>query len=53
MSLFGRWNWWLPVWAARIMRVEPHAAVPEQRRGGVITRQGLSGEPEQPVVLEK
>ncbi len=21
--LFGRWNWWLPRWAARIMRVEP------------------------------
>lgn len=23
VSLFGRWNWWLPVWAARILRVEP------------------------------
>jgi len=21
--LFGRWNWWLPVWVAKIMRVEP------------------------------
>jgi RND superfamily putative drug exporter len=21
--LFGRWNWWLPAWIARIMRVEP------------------------------
>jgi RND superfamily putative drug exporter len=21
--LFGRWNWWLPVWIAKIMRVEP------------------------------
>jgi RND superfamily putative drug exporter len=34
VSLFGRWNWWLPAWAARPMRVEPHAAIPEQRRGG-------------------
>ena len=23
VSLFGRWNWWLPTWAARILRVEP------------------------------
>ena len=23
ISLFGRWNWWLPDWAARILRVEP------------------------------
>ncbi len=29
VSLFGRWNWWLPVWAARLVRVEPHAAVRE------------------------
>jgi RND superfamily putative drug exporter len=21
VSLFGRWNWWLPVWAARLLRV--------------------------------
>jgi putative drug exporter of the RND superfamily len=21
--LFGRWNWWLPAWLAKIMRVEP------------------------------
>jgi putative drug exporter of the RND superfamily len=34
VSLFGRWNWWLPSWAARPLRVEPHAAIPEQRRGG-------------------
>ena len=34
VSMFGRWNWWLPSWAARTMRVEPHAAVPEQRRSG-------------------
>jgi RND superfamily putative drug exporter len=23
VSLFGRWNWWLPVWAARLLRVPP------------------------------
>jgi RND superfamily putative drug exporter len=23
VSLFGRYNWWLPTWAARILRVEP------------------------------
>jgi putative drug exporter of the RND superfamily len=33
VSLFGKWNWWLPSWAARPLRVEPHAAIPEPRRG--------------------
>jgi RND superfamily putative drug exporter len=23
VSLFGRWNWWLPEWPARLLRVEP------------------------------
>jgi RND superfamily putative drug exporter len=23
VSLFGRWNWWLPGWAARVLRVPP------------------------------
>ncbi len=32
VSLFGRWNWWLPSWAAKPLMVEPHAAIPEQRR---------------------
>jgi RND superfamily putative drug exporter len=32
VSLFGRWNWWIPSWAARPLRVEPHAAIPEPRR---------------------
>ena len=26
VSLFGRWNWWLPRWPARVLRVEPSAA---------------------------
>jgi putative drug exporter of the RND superfamily len=23
VSLFGAYNWWLPTWAARLLRVEP------------------------------
>ena len=23
VSLFGRWNWWLPAWAAKILRTTP------------------------------
>jgi putative drug exporter of the RND superfamily len=26
VSLFGRWNWWLPSWAARLIRVAPSPA---------------------------
>ena len=26
VSLFGRWNWWLPAPAARLLRVEPSRA---------------------------
>jgi RND superfamily putative drug exporter len=29
VSLFGRWNWWLPAWAARLLRVVPSPARPE------------------------
>jgi putative drug exporter of the RND superfamily len=28
VALFGRWNWWLPDWAARILRVEPSPLPP-------------------------
>ena len=28
MKLFGRWNWWLPDWAAKIVRVEPSPLAP-------------------------
>jgi len=34
VSLFGRWNWWLPAWLARPLRLQPSAAtieVPRQR----------------------
>ncbi len=32
VSLFGKWNWWLPSWAAKPLRVPPHDAIPEPRR---------------------
>ena len=28
ISLMGRWNWWLPRWPARLLRVEPSLARP-------------------------
>jgi RND superfamily putative drug exporter len=31
VALFGRWNWWMPVWLARVLRVEPS---PVGRRAG-------------------
>jgi RND superfamily putative drug exporter len=27
VSMFGRWNWWMPGWFARILRVPPAAAL--------------------------
>ena len=30
VSLFGRWNWWLPKLPARLLRVRPSEAVPER-----------------------
>jgi putative drug exporter of the RND superfamily len=32
VSLFGRWNWWLPAWAARLLRVAPSPADAEPAR---------------------
>jgi len=26
VSLFGRWNWWMPSWSARLLRVAPSEA---------------------------
>jgi RND superfamily putative drug exporter len=34
VSLLGRWNWWLPAWAARPLGVEPSPALPEPAPGG-------------------
>jgi putative drug exporter of the RND superfamily len=30
VALLGRWNWWLPDWAARILRVEPSPLEPTE-----------------------
>jgi RND superfamily putative drug exporter len=38
VSLFGAYNWWLPAWAARLLRVEPsplHPSAPARPRGTV------------------
>jgi RND superfamily putative drug exporter len=29
VALLGRWNWWLPDWAARLLRVEPSRVAPD------------------------
>ncbi len=31
VMLMGRWNWWLPAWAARPLRTRPSEPVPEAR----------------------
>jgi RND superfamily putative drug exporter len=31
MTMMGRWNWWLPDWAARLLRTRPSAPAPEAR----------------------
>ncbi len=31
VSLLGRWNWWLPAWLARSLRVEPSPAAHKLR----------------------
>jgi RND superfamily putative drug exporter len=40
ISLFGRWNWWMPVWFAKILRVEPSPARREETADG----SGATGE---------
>ncbi|MDQ3104536.1 MAG: MMPL family transporter [Actinomycetota bacterium] len=30
VTTFGRWNWWLPGWLARILRVEPSPLAPRE-----------------------
>ena len=29
VALLGRWNWWLPPWAARLLRTAPSTPAPE------------------------
>ncbi len=42
MAIFGRWNWWLPAWAARIVRVEPSPL--DDRSGPRLPAAGRLGE---------
>ena len=30
VTLFGRWNWWLPAGAAKVLRVEPSPLAPRR-----------------------
>jgi RND superfamily putative drug exporter len=30
MQLLGRWNWWLPVWAAKLLRTSPSPLEPRR-----------------------
>ncbi|HEV8373338.1 MAG TPA: MMPL family transporter [Actinomycetota bacterium] len=32
VALLGRWNWWLPAWAARPLWLPPSAPAPEPER---------------------
>jgi RND superfamily putative drug exporter len=34
LSLFGRWNWWLPAGVARVLRVQPSALAPRLAGAG-------------------
>ncbi|MDQ1695625.1 MAG: putative drug exporter of the superfamily, partial [Frankiaceae bacterium] len=34
VSLFGGWNWWMPGWAARLLRVPQVSAVPGEAPAG-------------------
>ena len=45
VALFGRWNWWLPVWLAKPLRVAPSAAVREPlvARAGAVPARPASG----------
>ncbi|MGH3039327.1 MAG: MMPL family transporter [Gaiellaceae bacterium] len=34
VAIVGRWNWWLPHWPARLLRVEASPVQPEPRTSG-------------------
>ncbi len=48
VSLLGEWNWWLPAWLARPLRVEPSPRRPE-RVAGDLPRQRDEAPVEEPV----
>jgi RND superfamily putative drug exporter len=43
VSVFGRWNWWLPRWPARLLRVQPSPLAAHSAR---LTELGPEPEPE-------
>jgi RND superfamily putative drug exporter len=45
VSVFGRWNWWLPTWLARVLFVEPSPLAPARSPGS--TPEPEAPEPEQ------
>jgi putative drug exporter of the RND superfamily len=50
ISLFGRWNWWMPTWCARILRVEPSPLRREVPGGsGAASETGQEGPASLPV----
>lgn len=38
MRLFGRWNWWLPDWTARFLRIAPSPLAPPLPDPGTVMR---------------
>jgi RND superfamily putative drug exporter len=46
VSLFGRWNWWLPAWLARPLRVEPSPVAPAAEPAEEPAEEPGPGEPE-------
>jgi putative drug exporter of the RND superfamily len=43
IGVLGRWNWWLPAPAARVLRVSPSAPVPEPGPPGHQTATARTG----------
>ena len=48
VSLFGRWNWWLPGGLARVLRVEPSPVAPAAEPAEEPAEEPGPGEPEAP-----
>jgi RND superfamily putative drug exporter len=39
VALFGRWNWWMPAWLARVLHVEPSSVAPRVGRPARVLEQ--------------
>jgi RND superfamily putative drug exporter len=46
VSLFGKWNWWLPAGVAKVLRVEPSPLKPDRPMPSDAGTPGSPGEPE-------